>query len=88
MKVKEIISEAIITQHLLYDPNDARGPYNMTADEQEEESPLETCGSCNGTGEGMYPGSKCHTCKGEGVIDNRDPEDDYSPEMEHDYNTQ
>jgi hypothetical protein len=24
------------------------------------------CGSCNGSGEGMYDGSTCHMCKGSG----------------------
>ena len=26
-----------------------------------------TCPSCNGSGEGMYDGTKCSACKGSGV---------------------
>jgi hypothetical protein len=146
MKVKEILGEAIVTQHLLYDPNNDAGPYNMTnqngpfdmrtvppSDEEEEDTcdtchgtglvtiynydgagsdaddqpcpdcqgigrygneeeedgdeelELEICSNCNGSGEGMYPGSRCRACKGSGVIDRRDPDDDYHPGMEHDY---
>lgn len=25
------------------------------------------CGTCDGTGEGMYDGGQCHACKGKGV---------------------
>ena len=27
------------------------------------------CGDCNGSGEGMYDGSTCRTCGGEGEVD-------------------
>ena len=26
------------------------------------------CPTCNGSGEGMYDGSRCRTCKGSGVL--------------------
>ena len=35
------------------------------------------CGSCAGSGEGMYDGSRCSTCKGSGteyVLIEREPE--------------
>lgn len=34
------------------------------------------CSQCNGSGEGMYDGSKCHRCGGSGVErDNSDREE-------------
>lgn len=44
--------------------------------EEEEELELYNCNDCSGTGEGQYDGSICRTCKGSGVIDNRDTERD------------
>lgn len=85
MRVKDILKEVVVTQQLLYNPDDdsgpfdmtnQNGPFNMTTDppsgEQEEKSPLEICDQCDGTGKGRYPGSQCRVCKGEGVIDNRE----------------
>ncbi len=45
-------------------------------DEYDDDEP-DTCGSCNGSGEGMYDGSTCSTCRGKGVIFSRrdDPSD-------------
>lgn len=34
------------------------------------------CPHCDGSGEGMYDGSSCYSCRGTGV--ERDEEDDYS----------
>ena len=28
----------------------------------------ELCPDCNGSGEGMYDGTRCRTCKGQGVL--------------------
>lgn len=87
MKLKEIIGEATFTSHLPYNPQSDAGPYNMSnpgnedisADSaygEQEESEMETCMQCNGSGEGMYDGSICRICKGSGVIDNCDQEED------------
>ena len=43
---------------------------------------LETCPVCNGSGEGMHEGSRCHSCKGTGVERVEYDEDDYEPENE------
>lgn len=32
----------------------------------------EICCNCNGSGEGMYDGSRCSSCKGSGVETDRD----------------
>ena len=37
----------------------------------------EICGSCTGSGEGQYEGTKCSTCKGSGVEPVYTDEDDY-----------
>jgi hypothetical protein len=59
MKVKEILGEAIVTQHLLYDPNNDAGPYNMTnqngpfdmrTDPPSGEEEEDTCETCGGSG--------------------------------------
>lgn len=35
-----------------------------------------TCQNCNGSGEGMYPGTRCHACHGMGEVVNwADPDD-------------
>lgn len=36
----------------------------------------EICGNCNGSGEGMYDGSTCWSCKGSGVVMNLDTSDE------------
>ena len=53
--------------------------------EEQEEDEDEICGSCNGSGEGRYEGTRCQSCKGSGVVNKSDPDDDYHPGMEHDY---
>ncbi len=35
--------------------------------ELEEQDEHPTCGACNGSGEGMYDGSRCHSCHGRGT---------------------
>lgn len=42
-----------------YDPRDFD-----EADEIDED----ICPNCNGSGEGMYDGSRCHVCKGSGEV--------------------
>ena len=32
-----------------------------------EDREPELCGHCNGSGEGMHPGTRCQWCKGSGV---------------------
>lgn len=46
-------------------------------DDEEEEEESETCGNCNGSGEGMYDGSTCSSCKGLGEIRRPGPEPDW-----------
>lgn len=45
-------------------------------EEEEEDDDPPTCGNCNGSGEGMWDGSRCSVCGGDGVIIKRDYEDD------------
>jgi hypothetical protein len=43
--------------------------YAEAADQEEADADDDRpclCGSCNGSGEGMYDGSTCHTCGGSG----------------------
>ena len=41
---------------------------DMTDDiEQPDDDDDTICPQCNGSGEGMYDGSKCHACHGSGV---------------------
>jgi hypothetical protein len=42
-----------------------------------EEEEDETCGRCNGSGEGMYDGSTCSSCGGAGEISRPGPEPDW-----------
>ena len=50
---------------------------NEDMDEYDDNDEPDICGSCNGSGEGMYDGSTCSTCRGKGVIFSRrdDPSD-------------
>ncbi len=41
--------------------------YLAASGEPEEEEGDEICGQCNGSGEGMYDGSRCSACGGSGV---------------------
>lgn len=43
-------------------------PYEELPDDLKDD-PLEEdiCPSCNGSGEGMYDGTKCSSCRGKGV---------------------
>lgn len=44
-----------------------------------------TCPSCDGSGEGMHPGTICPECKGLGEVpDDYDPDDRPGPEWEAD----
>jgi len=36
--------------------------------DDEEEVEDDICGGCNGSGEGMYDGSTCNTCRGSGEV--------------------
>lgn len=36
---------------------------------------LNICPYCNGSGEGMYDGTRCSTCKGSGEISDEEPDD-------------
>lgn len=47
-------------------------PYEGYCEGCDEED--DTCTSCDGTGEGMYDGSRCPACKGKGVKSNDDYE--------------
>ena len=40
--------------------------YGHEDDEVDAESGI--CGACNGSGEGMFDGARCATCKGEGEL--------------------
>ena len=42
------------------------------------------CGSCSGSGEGMYDGSTCNSCKGSGEDRVDDDEDDGRADYEYD----
>ena len=57
--------------------------YEMEEEEEYEEEEDQICGHCNGSGEGMWDGSTCSICGGDGVIkDERDYDgdwDDYHP---------
>lgn len=37
-----------------------------------------TCSSCDGSGEGFYPGSLCFTCKGMGEVRSDEAEERYN----------
>ena len=52
-------------------------PEEVFDDEEGEEG---ICAYCNGSGEGMYDGTTCRSCKGSGV-DRRSVEDD-EPEFD------
>jgi DnaJ-class molecular chaperone len=39
----------------------------IDSDELNEQEEEKLCGACNGSGEGMYDGTVCSTCKGKGV---------------------
>lgn len=41
--------------------------HNCNAAPDEDTSEPEICIACNGSGEGMYDGTKCSTCRGKGV---------------------
>ena len=45
---------------------DACRDYLKAQDEPYDESPL--CSACNGSGEGMYDGTRCSSCGGSGVV--------------------
>lgn len=46
-----------------------RGNGRMPPEEEgEEEEEDGICGACNGSGEGMYDGSRCYSCKGSGEV--------------------
>jgi hypothetical protein len=70
--------------------NEFGGPNEMDPDEDddnyEDEEPM--CSSCNGTGEGMYDGSRCRVCGGSGVeekdYDDYDGPDDYDSGDDYD----
>ena len=48
----------------------------IAADEDEPEDDEELlCAQCNGSGEGMYDGSRCGSCRGSGVESSMTPED-------------
>lgn len=49
--------------------------YIPDTDEQESSDP-EICSSCNGSGEGMYDGTRCMSCGGSGVEHEEYEEDD------------
>jgi DnaJ-class molecular chaperone len=38
-----------------------------TAPDDGEEYEEQYCGSCSGSGEGMWPGATCHACRGSGT---------------------
>lgn len=56
-----------------YDPNapwhfdDEPDIDSSDFEEEENEEEPEICPDCNGSGEGMFDGSTCHSCKGSGV---------------------
>lgn len=46
---------------------------------------MKTCAYCDGSGEGMHPGTICPECKGLGeVLGHNDPDDRNGPEWEAD----
>jgi len=51
--------------------------------QQEEDDEDNMCSHCNGTGEGMYDGSRCSVCGGSGEGD-YDYEPDYDPDDDYD----
>lgn len=58
--------------------HDPRDMLLLDEDDIDPENPDEDveCGSCNGSGEGQYDGTRCMTCRGSGVIRDMD-EDEY-----------
>lgn len=87
MKVREILSRNVREGNLgPADDMSIEGPFDISTpngeqeedDEdysQEADDEPELCGQCNGSGEGMYDGSRCGTCRGSGVIQHREEED-------------
>lgn len=45
---------------------------------------MTTCPSCDGSGEGMHPGTICWDCQGTGEVQNERDADDHEPEWEAD----
>lgn len=45
--------------------------------DEDEDDHDDTCPTCDGTGEGMYDGTRCRRCNGSGIL--RFPFDDYDP---------
>lgn len=43
-------------------------------DEPEDEDDSGICPGCAGSGEGMYEGTRCHTCGGSGELNNSGPD--------------
>ncbi len=45
----------------------------IAAHDEDEDAPI--CGNCNGSGEGMYDGTRCYSCGGSGVGSSMSRED-------------
>lgn len=82
---------------ILYEGKIVLREYNEFDDEEFEEEEEEEyeeddddedilCGNCNGSGEGMWDGSRCFTCKGKGVIERDrymfEGDDDWEPDYD------
>src|SRR5271166_3118030 len=79
MKVREILKETgnlgpadDMSINGPYNMNRIEGPYDISTPNPEQEEDdngdeEEYCSSCNGTGEGMYDGTRCYACKGSGI---------------------
>ena len=51
-----------------------------TTESEAEDNESEICSSCNGSGEGMYDGTRCSCCGGSGVEREEDDRRDYERE--------
>ena len=61
---------------------DSRCP-DCKEDDKDDGEP-EICGYCNGSGEGLYPGTRCHYCQGSGTTNHAMEEQEDRRDYERD----